>query len=103
MDNLSIYNPELESSWICQLLPADLAMKGEMVCSNIPTTTSLPLPPKMHEDYKKNTINHLQQIKTEKIHKYSPVDETLLSGKEVAGWHTDFPCVRVASVLLLYF
>ena len=31
--------PKLESSWICQLLPADLAMKGEMVCSNIPTIT----------------------------------------------------------------
>ena len=31
--------PELESSWICQFLPADLAMKGEMVCSNIPTIT----------------------------------------------------------------
>ena len=41
-------------------------MKGEMVCSNIPSTTSLPPPPKMHEDYKKNTINHLQQIKTER-------------------------------------
>jgi len=31
---------ELESSWICQPLPADLAMWGEMVCSNIPTTTT---------------------------------------------------------------
>ena len=57
----------------------------------------------MQQEYLKNTIDLLQQIKREKIHKYSPVDETLLSGKEVAGWHTDFPCVRVASVLLLYF